>query len=186
MTVEIHFARKVCPSCQRELPSSAYNKRRTVAGSVVLQSKCRECQKAYAKAKHDERRAGLQRKTGLPRASQRMQARNPKQHAARKKLTAAFHRTPAFIAAGDAAMQRAGGQCEYTDMVTVTAMRSDGAISTATEPYRCPETFNLERHCLRYPKTRPIEARDIQILCPRHHHYIEMTQHSYRHQGGRK
>lgn len=96
---------------------------------------------------------------------------NPVRQSQRRKLTAKFHRTPAFIAAGEAAKERAGGRCEY-----LTPRLKRVGVDFTPGFDRCTETENLERHCKSYPKTRPIAAKDIEILCPCHHQFVEMTQ----------
>lgn len=98
---------------------------------------------------------------------------NPERQTERRKLTAKFHKTPAFIAAGETAMKRAGGQCEYRfDMHSIF-----GVVPLLG---RCEAIEGLERHCKSYPKTRPIEAKDISILCSPHHQFVEMVDHPTR------
>lgn len=96
---------------------------------------------------------------------------NPERQKERRKLTAKFHKTPAFIAAGEAAMKRARGRCEFV---------STGPFAHFMTPGRCRATESLERHCKSYPKTRPITAKDITIYCTPHHQFVEMVDNPIR------
>lgn len=70
------------------------------------------------------------------------------------------------------AFARAGHRCEY--LVPSFVPERFG-------PTRCPETARLEAHHLRYPRTRPLRASDLMVVCRVHHRALEMTQYSYRH-----
>lgn len=39
--------------------------------------------------------------------------------------------------------------------------------------FRCEENEDLHAHHLRYPKTRPLRASDLKILCRFHHEQVE-------------
>lgn len=73
------------------------------------------------------------------------------------------------------AMWRARGRCEYREGVP-----SGYDIFKAP---RCTEIERLECHHLRYPKTRPLTATDLLILCKYHHAWIEHRDHAHRTHG---
>lgn len=56
------------------------------------------------------------------------------------------------------AMLRAGNMCEFG----ITEGR-----------WQCFEGEDLHAHHLHYPKSRPLEARDLLIVCKRHHEFLE-------------
>lgn len=116
------------------------------------------------------KRSSLTRSSWL-KSTTPIKKENPVRQGKRRKLTAAFHRTRVFIAAGEEAMKRARGRCEFV---------SSGPFAKFMTPGRCEATEGLERHCKSYPKTRPIMAKDITILCDPHHQFVEMTEHPTR------
>lgn len=98
---------------------------------------------------------------------------NPKRKATRQREYRAHLASAEYKHARKEAMWRAKARCEWREPTT-----------QATEVFRtprCTEVDGLEAHHLRYPKTRPLEARDLLILCRRHHAVVEMRDHGYRH-----
>lgn len=133
------------------------------------------------------RQVNPERKATVPEKYQNSSSRkplpkvNPEQQVKRRKLTRAFHQTPEFVAAGNEAMQRAQGRCEFRTKVLHPGSSGGAPVRTHRATIRCSATDGLERHCKSYPKTRPIAAKDIAIYCTEHHQYVEMTQFGYRH-----
>lgn len=70
-----------------------------------------------------------------------------------------------YKAARAEAMERAQGMCEFT-----TRMRR-GEIGNFL--FRCGQPKALHAHHLSYPKTRPLAASDLLIVCKYHHEYLE-------------
>lgn len=78
------------------------------------------------------------------------------------------------------AMERAGNRCEGTSSmridpvdVRVTGEGIYGATAHFYTYTRCTSTENLHAHHLRYPKSRPLTASDLKILCKFHHEFAE-------------
>lgn len=67
-----------------------------------------------------------------------------------------------YKAARAEAMKRADGMCEGTVDVL---FRSHNGAGIAFVPQRCFALEDLHAHHLRYPKSRPLAASDLQILC---------------------
>ena len=93
-------------------------------------------------------------------ATKKRQARNAKRM-----------RGAEYKAARAAAMERAGGRCEYT-LFYGARTRSEGQVEWIVEK-RCEETTRLQFHELRYPKSRPTTADDGLIYCYAHHMLTE-------------
>lgn len=102
------------------------------------------------------------KRSGRPRKS------NPKRIAKRKAAYRKMLSGKEYKAARAEAMERAGNQCEFGGAV----MRLYPSIKRIPL-WRCEEVENLHAHHLRYPKTRPVEARDLKIVCRVHHEYLE-------------
>jgi hypothetical protein len=96
--------------------------------------------------------------------------RNPRQQAKRKAGYRKLLAGKEYKAARAEAMARAMGQCEqhfqhseyFTGGITLTQWR------------RCANVGDLHAHHLRYPKSRPLAARDLMILCRYHHEQAEI------------
>lgn len=128
------------------------------------------------------KRTPLARKTPLKRGESRlsrstpmektrkapMRKVNPERMRRVRKMQRAEWRSPEQQAVRTEAFERAGNRCEH--VVTVGEWE-----------HRCRETEKLEAHHLRYPKTRPLRASDLRVLCRKHHELEEMTHYSYRH-----
>jgi hypothetical protein len=98
---------------------------------------------------------------------------NPERKATRQREYRKHLASAEYKHARKEAMWRAQDRCEYREPTK--------DVSKVFTMPRCTETNDLEAHHLRYPKSRPLEARDLLILCTKHHAWIEMTQHSHRH-----
>lgn len=112
-------------------------------------------------------------KKPIPKSNPRRQA---KRKAGYRKLLSGRE----YRAARAEAMKRAGGQCEgwkAMHVQPVNVLTIGGGITNATASFytydRCPETENLHAHHLRYPKSRPLAASDLKILCKWHHEAAE-------------
>jgi hypothetical protein len=137
-------------------------------GRVIRKSYLKRSQKPIS-------RSAIRKKTRKP-----IRKVNPKAKAKRvvryKKMLA----SPEYRAARKEAMERAGNQCEgmlamRIDPVSVKVI-GDGISNAAAWFYtytRCTVTESLHAHHLRYPKSRPIEASDLKILCRFHHEFAE-------------
>lgn len=66
-----------------------------------------------------------------------------------------------YKAARAEAFERAGNKCEELIYPSFYGQQ--------TTVWRCGETENLHAHHLQYPKTRPLRASDLKILCKWHH-----------------
>lgn len=76
-----------------------------------------------------------------------------------------------YKAARAEAMKRADGQCEF-----VTNVHGDPKYPAwVTRVVRCDTFFPEDPHAhhLSYPKSRPLEASDLLIVCTYHHEYLE-------------
>lgn len=89
---------------------------------------------------------------------------NPRQQAKRKAGYRKLLSGKEYKAARAEAMKRAEGQCEF--MGTISN-------SIAAVPVRCVEMDRLQAHHLSYPKTRPLAASDLLIVCKWHHSRAE-------------
>lgn len=86
-----------------------------------------------------------------------------------------------YKAARTEAMERAGDRCEQVTVFEVTYKSGDGEYQMANSYVqslggayvRCENTEDLHAHHLRYPKSRPLEATDLKIVCKPHHEYLE-------------
>ena len=114
-----------------------------------------------------ERRKRLPaRKAFIARSTKPIRAVNPVAKAKRDKLHAKDHRSAHTREVRRQAMERAGNRCE--DQIDRTGQR-------------CVETEQLQLHHLKYPRVRPLELRDVAILCRRCHEYAEaMKPHKWR------
>lgn len=92
---------------------------------------------------------------------------NPKAKAKRKIAYRKMLAGKEYKAARKEAMERAGGQCERD-----WASRPHDPIPIYI---RCPQTEDLHAHHLRYPKSRPLRASDLLILCKPHHEMAEAS-----------
>jgi len=73
-----------------------------------------------------------------------------------------------YQVARDEAFVRAGHQCEAM-MQIAHPLKPSKSLGLA----RCGVVDPLQAHHLRYPKSRPVEARDLLIVCKEHHEYLE-------------
>lgn len=186
MTNTVQFMHKVCPSCGTEKPASAYNKRRTLKGTVVLASKCRECQKSYARDQRE--RQPWQRVKRKP-----IKKHNPVRQAKRDAGYRKHLKSPAYRKARNERLQIAGGRCEFK--LPVTKLLPQEIVELPNEAFvringvmyaRCLETEKLQFHERHYVKTgRTVLAEDGEMCCSRHHQYTEATKFGYRHTPGR-
>lgn len=111
----------------------------------------------------------------------RIRATNPVATAKRKARYRKMLASPEYKAAKKEALRRAGNQCEFfvrTTIRSVPVIVPEGCgISDARVEYheheRCPETESLHAHHKTYPKTRPLVASDLKILCKPHHEMAE-------------
>lgn len=102
---------------------------------------------------------------------------NVKRTRKRQKNNAKRMRTPAYLAAKAERLLIAGNRCEY--IVTAPVLDRNNKV-VGERRARCIMTDELEFHEERYPKSRPIEARDGKIYCTTHHQYEEATKHPER------
>lgn len=124
----------------------------------------------------------IQRKSWLKRSTKPIRKSNPK---AKAKRTAGYRKMLSgkeYKAARKEAMARAGNRCEWND--TDALLRWDGGppfgVGAKTErdpfrndPSRCEMMTELHAHHLCYPKSRPVAASDLAILCNWHHRAAE-------------
>lgn len=75
-----------------------------------------------------------------------------------------------YKAARAEAMGRAEHRCEQEGVMTLHWSEEYGLHE---KPSRCQREEGLHAHHLRYPKTRPLAARDLKILCRIHHEEAE-------------
>ena len=79
-------------------------------------------------------------------------------------------RGPEYKAARAGAMVRAGGRCEFVEVIRETV----GPFARLYgQTMRCPETTRLQFHEERYARGRILTADDGKILCPPHHRLAE-------------
>lgn len=90
---------------------------------------------------------------------------NPRRKAKRTALYRKMLAGKEYKAARAEAMERAQGNCEFT-----TRMRR-GEVGNFL--FRCGQPEALHAHHLSYPKTRPLAASDLLIVCKFHHEYLE-------------
>ena len=112
-----------------------------------------------------ERRKRLPaRKAFIARSTKPIRAVNPVAKAKRDKLHAKDHRSAHTREVRRQAMERAGSRCE-----------SPGY------GMGCSATETLQLHHLKYPRVRPLELRDVRILCKRCHDFFEsLKPHKWR------
>lgn len=84
---------------------------------------------------------------------------------------AKLRQTKESKAARQAALERAGGRCEYPQ--ARIGMRLDDL------PIRCTATENLECHHVHYQRAGNENPDDFLVLCKEHHHLIESRQRPY-------
>ena len=99
------------------------------------------------------------RKSWLARSTKPIPQVNVEQTARRRARNAKRMRSPEYKAAKAGAMERAGGQCEYT--------------ISGFGDCRCHETKRLQFHETCYSKFRPVTKDDGVILCYSHHMLAE-------------
>lgn len=107
----------------------------------------------------------LTRKTPIKKSAKPIRTVNPTAKAKRVARQKRHYASVEYKAARKEAMERAGNRCEYAVIFL-----------------RCGEMERLEAHHVHYPKSRPLEASDLVILCRRHHHLLEVRDHPTRHQ----
>lgn len=114
-------------------------------------------------------RKPLPRRTSFIARSTKPIARLNVKRAARKRdAYAKYLRSSAWRELRKAALERAGHQCEYPDVIPhPNAPRQ--LVAT-----RCTATTRLEAHHTRYTKVRPnTSLDDLWVLCHLHHEYVE-------------
>jgi hypothetical protein len=102
----------------------------------------------------------------IPRSQNPIQKVNPRRKAKRDARYRKMLSGKEYRSARAEALVRAGNRCEYQFDVSVYLDRVNAFI-------RCDVTEELHAHHLRYPKTRPLRASDLKILCRPHHEQAE-------------
>lgn len=110
-------------------------------------------------------RRNAARKTYLKHSTKRIRSVNPKAQAKRKIGYRKMLASKEYRSARAEAMERAQGMCEFT-----TRFRR-GVVGSFL--FRCGQPEALHAHHLSYPKSRPLEASDLLIVCKYHHEYLE-------------
>lgn len=108
----------------------------------------------------------------LPRSTAPIKKVNAKAAEKRRSSYRKHLASPEYKRARREAMERSGGECEHSFVHAPSGMI-----------IRCPETEYLHAHHRAYPKSRPLDQHDLQILCPYHHAMIEARDHPTRRHG---
>ena len=111
------------------------------------------------------------RKTWLKHGTKPIPQVNVAAKARRVKRNAKRMRSPGYRFARAGAMVRAGGRCEFVEVIRETTgpfARLYGQVTM-----RCPETMRLQFHEESYARGRILTADDGKMVCPPHHRYLE-------------